>query len=197
MGRRLITEMNPEVSELSPEFQSFVNKVLQKCTDWNCKMPASSSGKYHPLSDLGDGGLIRHTKTVCRTLKTILSMWPQYDDKKEWSYPYAAAILHDFCKYTENEQEHSHQDHPLKMAQLIREMGADATDIDVERLASNVASHMSRWTTDKKGNKIGEFPQNMEQAFVAIADMISAQKYFVAFFEGNNIVTHQVEDWSL
>ena len=38
-----------------------VFKEVLECHKW---LPAASSGKYHPKCDLGEGGLIRHSKVV-------------------------------------------------------------------------------------------------------------------------------------
>jgi hypothetical protein len=197
MGRRLLQEFSIELDRIkNPELKTLTKKILLDCSDYNVDMPASSTGKYHPSFDLGSGGLIRHTKLVCRNIETIMKMWIQYDNT-DWDIPYIAAILHDMCKYTEKGQEHSHQDHALLMAEKIRsfkptEQGEWFLDYkelasSLERIAQNVSTHMSRWNTDKNGNKIGELPSNMENALLAIADMISAQKWFMAEFEGNNI----------
>lgn len=198
MGRRLVKAMEVETNKIkSPIIKKAIIRILNDCTDYNCDMGASSTGKYHPLADLGPGGLIRHVKFVCRNIETIMKMWPQYDGEK-WDIPYCSAILHDFCKYTEKNQTHSHLDHPLIMASKIREFKKDFPEIEnqLEQIALNVASHMSRWNLDKKGNKIGELPTTMEQAFVAIADMMASQKTSVAFYDkNNNILDYQEDGW--
>jgi hypothetical protein len=189
--------MEPELNKINNnELKEITTRILFECTDYNCDMGASSSGKYHPSFDLGPGGLIRHTKLVCRNIETIMKMWPQYDGLP-WDIPYISAILHDFCKYTEKGQQHSNQDHPLLMAAKIREkkptdqkdwfLPIEDLSADLEKIAQNVETHMSRWDRDRDGRKIGEKPKNMENAFVAIADMICSQKWFMSEFEGNNI----------
>jgi len=207
MGRRLLKELETELNKIkNPELKILTKQILLDCSDFNCDMGASSSGKYHPEFDLGPGGLIRHTKTTCRSIETIMKMWPQYDGTN-WDIPYISMILHDMCKYTKLNQEHSHQDHPLLMAEKIRSFKPtsqgdwflDYKELaeNLEKIAQNVETHMSRWDTDRDENKIGEKPKNMENAFCAIADMISSQKYFCAFFNGNDLVDINNKDWKI
>jgi hypothetical protein len=206
VGRRLIKALSPEIEKIrNTEIKELIKKIILDCCDYCCDCGASSSGKYHPLTDLGPGGLIRHTKIVCRNVETILKMWPQYDGV-DWDYPYAASIVHDLCKYTNYNQEHSHQDHPLLMAEKIRKFKPvtqegwfiDYTELasGLERIARSVETHMSRWDSDRDGNKIGEKPASMENAIVAIADMLSAQKWFSSYFDENdNLIEYQNKNW--
>jgi hypothetical protein len=198
MGRLLVKELKTEINQIkNEELKKICIDILLDCSDMNAKAPASSSGKYHPVHDLGEGGLIRHTKVTCRLIKTIMRMWPQYDGL-DWDIPWISLILHDCAKYTKMDQEHSHQDHPLLIAEKIRKfkpISQEGWFIDykelsesLEKIAKNCETHMSRWSEDNYGNKVGEKPKNMENAFCAIADMISAQKYFEAKFEGNELI---------
>lgn len=202
MGRLLLKALETEINKIKTEhLKTITKKILMSCSDENAHQPASSSGKYHPQSDLGEGGLIRHTKIVCRNIETIMRMWPGYDDDFHWDIPYISCILHDMCKYTEKGQVHSHQDHPLKMAEKIKSFNiselsdsksgiidnsvelTDSLNTAVSQIAENVSAHMSRWNTDRDGNEIGKLPKNMENAFCAIADMIGSQKFFKADFD--------------
>lgn len=208
MGRRLIQALSSELEKIrNQELKTLTKKILLDCCDYCCDTPASSTGKYHPISDLGSSGLVRHTKIVCRNVETILKMFPQYDGL-DWDLPYISAILHDMCKYTEKNQEHSHQNHPLLMGEKIRKFKPttqegwflDYTELaaNLERIAICTESHMSRWDTDRDGNKIGEKIKNMEGAILAIADMIGSQKWFNAYFDkDNNLIDYQNKDWLL
>jgi hypothetical protein len=208
MGRRLIKALSPEIEKIkNPELRILTKQIINDCCDETCDRGASSTAKYHPMCDLGEGGLIRHIKLVCRNIETIMKMWEQYDGT-DWDIPYISCILHDMCKYTEKGQEHSHQNHPLLMAEKIRKfkpISQEGWFIDykelanyLEKIAQNVSSHMSRWNTDRDGNIIGEKPKNMENAFVAIADMMSAQKHFCAFFDKeNNLIDYNNPNWMI
>lgn len=110
-------------------------------------IPASSSGKYHPKADLGEGGLIRHIKTVtavCRSLmnsdnfadivlsdltkdsvyyhyNTIVDTFSKsmiLDTYKDIAL--AACILHDVCKPDDTPEHRTIFEHPIKVAKLFK-----------------------------------------------------------------------------
>lgn len=195
MGKEIIKALDVEINHLKTDkIKEFVIKILEKCDDVNAVGAASSSGKYHPMCDLGDGGLIRHTKIVCRNVETLLRTNPIYDEDLDWDVVYASAILHDMCKYRSG-TEHSFISHPVDMAKLIRDNN-DTKSRAIERIASNVETHMSRWnksTPDGKGEPM-PLPKNVENLLVSFADMIGSQKWFYAKFDENNNLVNDVWD---
>jgi len=197
MGRRLIQAFEVELNKIkSDDLRQLTKEILLKCCDYICDMPASASGKYHPTWGLGVGGLIRHTKAVCRNTETIMKMMPKYDNE-DFDIPYIASILHDCMKYTEYNQINTSEDHPNRIADLIRQHKVTKptkkykTDVailneNLERIAQNAETHMSRWNTGKYSNAVMPLPQTMEHMITAIADMIAAQKYTECKFDDNN-----------
>ena len=67
-------------------------------------IPASSSGKYHPITDLGEGGLVRHSLMVYRVALDLLES--KQDTTIDRDDIIIAALFHDCCKqgYKENGQ---------------------------------------------------------------------------------------------
>ena len=63
------------------------------------RMPASSTGKYHPESSAGFGGLVTHTRQVFWIAKTIIDTG-LYNVNRD--VVLAACLLHDGWKYGEN-----------------------------------------------------------------------------------------------
>ncbi len=54
-----------EISDISDgKVKEFAKKMVEEADDYFFIVPASSSGKYHPSFDLGDGGLVRLTRCV-------------------------------------------------------------------------------------------------------------------------------------
>jgi len=198
MGRRLLKVFEPELAKIkSEEMRALTKKILvDDCTDYILKCSTASSGKYHPDWSNGEGGLIRHTKAVCKATETILKQMPKYDGE-DWDVPYIAAILHDMAKYTENNQQWSHQDHPIRMADKVRQhivyynTPLALTEVDKRwcRVVDCIECHMSRWFKDNKGQRLGTLPSSHESWIVAHADMIMAQKFItVQFDENNNVI---------
>jgi hypothetical protein len=190
MGQLLIKALDTEIKNLKTDkVRNFVKEVLESCNDANAVGPASASGKYHPTSDLGEGGLIRHTKIVCRNVATLLRTLPNYDTDSNWDVVYASAILHDMCKFTSDDVTESNMAHPVDMAAKIRELNKEK-DADFERIADNVSKHMSRWNdvykyVDGKQVFVKKMPTptNVENLLVSFADMIGSQKWFKSDFD--------------
>ena len=53
-------------------YRENAEKLVELLPDYFFKVAASSTGKYHPLFSLGDGGLVRHTKAAIRIAKELL-----------------------------------------------------------------------------------------------------------------------------
>jgi hypothetical protein len=193
MGRMLLIELAPELNKIKNDglLKITKNLLVKNCCDYMLEVGASSSTKYHPHWALGRYGLLRHTKAVAAVTERLLMMMPQYDD---WNFdiPYIAAILHDCAKYTEHNQEHTHQDHPLRMGQIIQDnviADSSITSFYVDaftRIKKCVEAHMSRWNTDRNGNVLGNVPSNMEEMIIAMADMTVASKFIDIKFDVTN-----------
>ena len=52
-------------------YKESIRTLISLLPDYFFEVPASSSGKYHPLFALGDGGLVRHTKVAVRMAKEM------------------------------------------------------------------------------------------------------------------------------
>lgn len=90
------------------EMNAFVMFVVSYFPDKFWYMPASSTGKYHPETSLGNGGLYRHTKQVFWTALTILNS--QMFENVNRDIVLAACILHDGWKYG-NKHNHTLRNH--------------------------------------------------------------------------------------
>jgi hypothetical protein len=192
MGRRLIKVLSVEIEKIkSAELKKVTKQILLRCSDYNVEMGASSTGKYHPPFAAGPGGLIRHIKAVCRNTEALIQSMPYYDNE-EWDVPYITAILHDCMKYTEYGQQFCHESHPNLMAALIREYHFDDDTLNkrLERIAENVACHMSRWNTCKHSDDVMPLPTSIENLIVSFADIIAAKKWFNATFDEENNITN-------
>lgn len=153
-----------------------VEGILRDISECMEHKPSSSTGKYHPAFDCEDGGNINHTKAVVRVLGTLLGEYESYEVYCiKVDNLYAAAILHDMCKYGEfpENSEHTVSDHPILAANLIR-----ATYPDVARL---IESHMGRWNEIRNEEKevVGylPIPISHEERLLHTADHIASQKW--------------------
>ena len=61
-----------EINDIQDEnLRAFATELIANADDYFFTVPASSSGKYHPPFDLGDGGLVRHTRLVAYMARSL------------------------------------------------------------------------------------------------------------------------------
>jgi len=143
------------------------------------RKPASSTGKYHPESSLGDGGLLRHTKMVVAVANIICNSNMFMDTRISWPVIFSACILHDAWKYDQDGQYHSTKLHATK--------AVDSINAFVEH--ENVFVVKPDWYFDilnciftHNGFHVSSESMpiermNINQRIVHIADMISSRRY--------------------
>lgn len=164
----------------SEEVLNLTLAVLEAADDANAENPASSSGKYHPISDLGPGGNVRHTIIVTEIAQILMNSHQTFDDQRMRDIVTASCILHDVCKYDSADTSHTQFDHPILAANLIRKIGGNLGKTEAriaEIVAANVNTHMGRFTTSKKAPTVKlEEPKDLSQWIVHYADIISANR---------------------
>lgn len=160
-----------------------VVEALDKVPDYYFFAPASSSGKYHPKSSLGIGGLIRHVKSVFAISEELLihPLYAPFTDAEKDDIR-VAILLHDTAKQgIEDTGTHTVTEHPL----LVRSLLAPDTHsldnkVEVEqawdRICTLIETHMGPWTDDREGNKILEVPTTPGQLFVHLCDYLASRK---------------------
>jgi len=155
-------------------------------------IPASSTGKYHPMYATGDGGLVRHTKAAVRlahellTNNTIGSVFS--DDEKDMMI--FSLVLHDGLKSGIVKEKYTRFDHPLLIAQFIKN-NKDKLSLNEEEInfiCKCVSTHMGEWTTDYNGNEVLKKPSNKYQKFVHMCDFLASKKFINVNFKDNEIV---------
>lgn len=168
-------------------------------------IPASSSGKYHPKADLGDGGLVRHIRTVTAIAKSLMDSNAFRDialgtgcDDFETITIYqdcaiAACILHDCCKASDEDEKHSTRfDHPLVAANLFKETARkyvtnenmDYMKVVIPLIHGCIASHMNKWNTAPYAKGITlPVPKLGIEVYVSLCDYIASRKFIDMNFE--------------
>lgn len=155
------------------------------------KVPASSTGKYHPDFSSGDGGLLRHTKTAVRIAHELLIEDGLYNYKSiEKDLVILALIMHDSFKHGVIESKYTDIRHPLISSEQIRlnKNKLTLTDDELNLLCSMIETHMGPYTTDYNGNEVLEKPKTSLQKFVHLCDLLSSKKFLDIKFSGNEII---------
>lgn len=160
--------------------------------DYFFEVPASSTGKYHPEFSLGDGGLVRHTKFAVRIAHELYSDESVTGtfNQNEKDLMIFALVLHDGLKSGLIKEEYTKVDHPVLVANYIRDNKdkLTLTDNEIEFICNVIESHMGPWNTDYKGNEVLPKPINKYQRFVHMCDFLASRKFLNTKFNNNNIV---------
>ena len=167
--------------------------MIDLLPDYFFKVPASSTGKYHPEFSLGDKGLLRHSKFAAKIAyemyndDAITSIFNQ-DEKDLMIF---ALLIHDGLKLGHEEEKYTRFDHPLLAAQYVRDNKENLSmnDEDIEFIASVIETHMGPWITDYNGVDVLEPPKTKYQNFVHMCDYIASRKFLnVSFDDKENII---------
>ncbi len=168
-------------------------KMIGFLPDYFFEVAAASTGKYHPEYAQGEGGLLRHSKAAMRIGYELLSD-PCIGDKytsDEKDLMLMALLIHDGLKLGKDKEKYTRFDHPILMAEYIKEHQEDLENISVDEilfLGDCIKTHMGPWTTDYSGNEVLEKPKTKYQNFVHMCDYLASRKcLLVPFDENNNI----------
>lgn len=176
-----ISDFRPFLDEIrSDDIRIFTEAWLQSMPAYIFHVPASSSGKYHPEYELGEGGLKRHLLNVARVAIMLCEMQAVVENERDCVI--AAALLHDMLKsgwQTDFEQnKHTRFDHPRLAAQAILDTVSPVIPEESKCLIANcIISHMGRWNTDKYTGKPDlPVPETELQKLIHTADYIASRK---------------------
>ena len=179
--------MTPEVNErielfkkelsyiTDDELKRLLKNILAMADDYFFTVPASSSGKYHPDFARGEGGLVRHTKSVAYFTDRLVRAELQAGtiDRHKGDLLIVAAVAHDIKKQGDGSGKHTVSEHPKLGADFVKSIAKRMKfpQEDIDFLYSVMESHMGPWGDPK--------PQTLEQRILFYADYVSSSKEIV------------------
>jgi len=175
------------------KLQDSLLKIIESLPEYWFHVAASSTGKYHPKYSLGEGGLLRHSKSAMRIGYELLSdpcIGEKYTDREK-DLMLIALLVHDGLKLGEKEERYTRFDHPILMANYIikNQLQYNLEEDDAIFIADIIKTHMGPWTKDYNGNEILERPKTKYQNFVHMCDFLASKKFLqVSFDEDNHII---------
>lgn len=165
---------------------SFAEKIISNAPDYFFTVSASSSGKYHPTFDLGEGGLVRHTRCVAffaRSNAESLNWDSHFTD-----LIIIAALAHDIMKQGDGTLKHTVREHPILAQQYILEQQTKYPDLisveDANIIANAVACHMGKWEAMEpwiKGKSPYPMPSSEFEKALQMADYTASRKEILGF----------------
>lgn len=136
--------------------------------------PASSSGKYHPLDELGWDGTILHTKKVFTVAYELCRGLGCEDSRDEIL---SACIIHDLRKQGLKRSGHTTKNHPDLGAKLVEEV-YDATKIieedSYETIRDAVGYHYGLWSVRPWIKPLSDY--TMEELCVYQSDYTASKR---------------------
>lgn len=155
---------------------------------------ASSSGKYHPECDLGDGGLVRHSIMVCKVAEDlVISEMFCRDNESNRDIVRVASLFHDFIKHGEVAEDgtysnHTVFEHPLLASDFVRNhlIEAKVDDLTIEMICDGIRTHMGKWCTSNYSKVAMSKPRTDFEKLIHIADYVASRKYIAGLPEWNN-----------
>lgn len=139
--------------------------------------PSSSTGKYHPTSELGGDGNVLHSK---RVLAVAYELCRGLDCEENRDAIIAAALLHDLAKQGLKKTGHTVKSHPQIMAKLIGDVYNDRFKGKIEANKANIIYwavfyHYGPWTIQKDRKPLSEYTP--EQLCVYVSDYTASKRF--------------------
>ncbi len=141
------------------------------------KVPASSTGKYHPNYALGDGGLYRHVQASVGIAIDLFRIKNFTLDEQDIII--TSLILHDGWKQGIDGTGNTTHTHPILASEILwQEVKVDSEEAKgfLTLICGNIASHMGQWTTSKWDATVLPTPQGVMQKFVHECDYLASRK---------------------
>ena len=168
------------------DLKAFATELIANADDYFFVVPASSSGKYHPPFDLGDGGLVRHTRLVAYMAKSLAESYCFSDYDTDCLI--VAALAHDIKKQGNGDTGHTVWDHPILAMHYVQEIyGKTNFKVPadtIEKISNAVSSHMGKWGNEPrfcKGNTPLPMPVTEFDKALQAADYVASRKEIIDF----------------
>lgn len=164
--------------------RKFTEEALKVLPEYFWQVPASSSGKYHPQFDAGEGGLVRHTRA---TIAMLIQMFRNKNvfpiEEHEQAYAISALLLHDGCKNGLMETAVSTiSAHPACVVAYLMDKHPEVMGMlsgeQQKAITGAILSHMGQWNTDYNTKAvILPEPETNLQKLVALCDYIVSRRF--------------------
>lgn len=161
-----------------PEIREFTEACIEASPDYvfeDC--PSSSSGKYHPIEELGPDGTVLHTKKV---FALAYELSRGLDCEYHRDEVCAAALLHDMVKQGLVKSGHTVKNHPKLMAELVADVYKEKFQGKLDRDSAliiyyGIFYHYGPWTSESVKKPLSAYTP--EELCVYVADYVSSKRF--------------------
>lgn len=143
--------------------------------------PASTSGKYHPIDELGADGTILHTKKVATVAFDLCRGLACEDHRDEII---SACIIHDLLKQGLTRTGHTTKSHPDLAARLVERVHEDTyilSNSSYKMIKNCVGFHYGPWSADPWKKDIKEYSK--EELCVYLSDYIASKRTITVHYK--------------
>ena len=155
----------------SPYIRKYIQEALNNAHDQFWLIPSSSSGKYHPPEDQGQGGLIRHSIKASEIAYELANFYNISEEDRD--IVVGSAMIHDIQKNGIPWGEHTVYDHGLIAYHWLDKFSLKNPYKD--KIRKCVRFHMSRWCSPKSEIKRA-CRANTNELIVQLSDYMSSRK---------------------
>lgn len=167
--------------------------MVKDAPDYFWHVAASSTGKYHPECDLGDGGLVRHSIMVSRVADDfVTSEMFCRDNQINRDIARVATLFHDIIKHGPVADDGTYSQytvflHPRYASDFIREhlVAAKVDSLQIEMICGAVYTHMGKWCVDSRSGDALSKPRTDFEKLIHMADYVASRKYIAGLEEWN------------
>ena len=169
-----------ELNDITEEkVRKFAEILIENADDYFFEIAASTTGKYHPQFDLGNGGLVRHTR--CVTFMAECEAKSRMFSEHDTNLLIVAALVHDMKKLGDGSGQYTVGDHPKWAYDYVMNTCEGnkglITKKDATIIANAAYSHMGQW-----GEKDGmPLPKTEIEKALQAADYIASRKEILSF----------------
>lgn len=180
MNRQVFQDILEQIH--NQQIRQFTAKCLDDVPDYIEKIPASTTGKYHPFEATKEGGLVWHIRLACWHANTFFNAFQWNGDPKKNIAPdirtdiiLSSLLLHDIGKkadYGKNFWEY--KNHPITAGNMIERHKTLLPDKVFTLIKGCVVHHMGPWTPPSILKDITKY--NICELIVYQCDYLSSQK---------------------
>lgn len=155
--------------------KKFTIECLKKAPAELDKIPASTSGKYHPAECCVEGGLVAHICRACFFASIFIKSHNMENSDIKGDVLIASVLLHDIGKkgdYGRNFKEYVN--HPIVAANMISEFANLVPNGIFKAIQNCIRFHMGPWTPESIKKPMSEY--TMLELLTYYSDYYASQK---------------------
>jgi len=160
------------------DVRDFTKAVLEAAPDYifeDC--PSSSSGRYHPIDELGSDGNNIHVRKVFAVAYELSRGLDCEHNRDEIC---AAALLHDIMKQGVERSGHTVRNHPQLAADLIAKVYKEKFKDKINRdsviiIYNAIRYHYGPWTEKNVRKSLKEY--SLEELCLYISDYVASKRF--------------------